>query len=106
MKNSFLFILAFLFTCNSFAQIQRKIQPIDKDRFSATDSSATNKQFAKPGKKNKQIFKNLGLTKEQLGKLKEIRQANKAKRQAINDNDTLSAIEKEKAAEGHQSNSQ
>ncbi|UEG50149.1 hypothetical protein LK994_01500 [Ferruginibacter lapsinanis] len=92
MKNIFLLLVINIICINSFGQIQRNVVPLDKGRFSA-DSVRPDKSKV-VGKKNKQIFKDLNLTKEQFGKLKEIRQVNKAKREAVNDNDALSAEEK------------
>ena len=92
MKNIFLFIAAFIVSINSFAQIQRTTAPVDKSKF-LSDSTNKNKQGV-GNKKSKQLFKELGLSKEQAGKLKEIRQVNKAKRQAVNENDSLSGQEK------------
>lgn len=92
MKNIFLLIVVCVVSASAFAQVQRTVVPVDKSKF-LSDSTQKNKQgFG--NKKKKQLFKELGLSKEQAGKLKEIRQSNKAKRQAINDNDSLSGQEK------------
>ena len=92
MKNIFLFITVCIFSTSAFAQVKRNVVPVDKSKF-LSDSTNKNKQGV-GNKKNKQLFKELGLSKEQAGKLKEIRQVNKAKRQAVNENDSLSGQEK------------
>lgn len=85
-------ILLVLFgSLSSTAQIERKTESIKTD-------SANNAQVE--NKKNKQTQKDrleeLDLTKEQKGKLKEIRQSGKAAKDAIENNSTLSETEKKK----------
>ncbi len=77
MKKIFFFLLIVIANSNSFAQIQRdtKRQIINKN---AADSTVQNNNGG-----NKEIFKELNLTKEQRIRLKSIRQDAKAKRQDI-----------------------
>lgn len=74
----------------SFAQVQRQKKTADK-----SDSSLnTTAQKHDAGKDRKEMMKDLDLTKEQKGKLKEIRQAGKAKKEAIENDEKLNADEK------------
>lgn len=77
----FALLLSSLF---SIAQVQRI--PL-KSADSAANKSAVN-TMDKAGKKD--LMKDLGLTKEQRSKLKEIRQSNKAKKESAENNDQLS----------------
>jgi hypothetical protein len=75
----------------SFAQVQRQKKEVDK-----SDSSAnTTAQKQDAGMDRKEMMRDLDLTKEQKGKLKEIRQAGKAKKEAIENDEKLSADEKQ-----------
>ena len=91
MKYSAIILLIFLGSLSSTAQIERKTESIKSD--SANNSQVDNK-------KNKQTQKDrleeLDLTKEQKGKLKEIRQSGKAAKDAIENNTQLSETEKKK----------
>lgn len=75
----------------SFAQVQRKAAAAGK-----SDSAivATDKKKLSRGEKMK-VAKELDLNKEQKSKLKEIRQSAKAKKDAIENDDKLSAAEKQ-----------
>ena len=85
-----LIIFSFIITF-TFAQIQRKTAVTNK-----TDSAtvATERKTASRGEK-KQMVKELDLNKDQKSKLKEIRQSAKAKKEAIENDEKLSADEKQ-----------
>jgi Spy/CpxP family protein refolding chaperone len=87
------FFLAFSFiSLLSLAQVQRVVTPKPADSLSRLNGS--------PDEKNnrgnrKQMMRELNLTREQRGKIKEIRQSNMAKRDEINNNDSLTPAQKE-----------
>src|SRR5690242_1119769 len=86
-------ILALLFSfAISFAQVERKPAP-PKPADSVANNQGT-KKMDRAGRRD--MIKDLHLTKEQKGKLKEIREANKAKKDAIENNSQLSEDEKKK----------
>jgi Spy/CpxP family protein refolding chaperone len=91
MKYLVIILLLALGSLSSTAQIERKTESLKAD--SANNSQVDNK-------KNKQTQKDrleeLDLTKEQKGKLKEIRQSGKAAKDAIESNTQLSEQEKKK----------
>ncbi|MBL0183251.1 MAG: hypothetical protein IPP96_13505 [Chitinophagaceae bacterium] len=84
------FILFFLLpSMISVAQIERKPSP----------SKQADSALSQPGNSmnnRKDLLKDLDLTREQKIKLKEIRQANMAKKEAIENNSQLSEEEKKK----------
>lgn len=86
-------MLVFLFSSIiSFAQVERKQIP-----GKAADSVNKEQGGEKMDKsKRKDLMKDLDLTREQKGKLKEIRQVSKAKKEAIENNSQLSEGEKKK----------
>ena len=91
MKIPLIVLALFLGTLSSSAQIERKPAVIK------TDSA----QAVKPGNKadqqsRKDRLKDLDLTREQKMKLKEIREANKTAKDAIENNTQLSEQEKKK----------
>ncbi|MGG9961141.1 hypothetical protein [Ferruginibacter sp. SUN106] len=80
----------------SFAQVQRQKKTVDK-----SDSSLnTTAQKQDAGMNKREMMKDLDLTKEQKGKLKEIRQAGKAQKEAIENDEKLSADEKQAKLKG------
>ena len=84
-------ILFLLFSSKiSLAQIERKSSPA-KQTDSVSNKPAEN-TMDRPGRKD--MLKELDLTKEQKIKLKDIRQANMAKKEAIENNSQLSEQEK------------
>jgi Spy/CpxP family protein refolding chaperone len=86
----FTFILSLL-TISASAQIERK------PAVTKTDSAqmASNEQMVdKPGRKER--IRELNLTREQKGELKEAMQANKAAKEAIENNTQLSDADKKK----------
>jgi hypothetical protein len=89
-KISALIVLTFIISL-SFAQVQRKVKTEN-----IADSITKTGERKKGYKANKkQAIRELDLTKEQKGKLKEQRQAAKDKKAAIQNNESLSAEQKE-----------
>lgn len=84
--------LAFTFiSFLSIAQLQRVVTPRRVD-----SASAVKEKFNEDNKAGrKQMLRELNLTKEQRSKLKEIRQTNKAKTEAVNNNDSLTQEQKD-----------
>lgn len=84
-----LFLSLTAFTAS--AQIERKpvVVKADSAQITATDDKVDKQS-------RKERFKELNLTKEQKGKMKEIIQANKAAKEAIENNTQLSDQEKKK----------
>jgi Spy/CpxP family protein refolding chaperone len=90
-KLSVLIVCSFIITL-SFAQVERK------NNHSVKTDSVKHKMHGKGDSTSvskKQMMKDLNLSKEQKIKLKEARQANKAKKQAIENDEKLSKEEKE-----------
>ena len=90
MKKTSLLLLLVFCMAFSFSQVQRA-KPVAK----AADSTATavyNKKADRGSKKD--MMKELNLSKEQKGKMKELNQANKAKMQELMNDDKLSQDEK------------
>jgi Spy/CpxP family protein refolding chaperone len=91
MKLLLLVLLPLINTISASAQIERK--PVDIKTGSAIaiyDENTVDKQS------RKDRLKDLDLTKEQLSKLKEIREANKPAKDAIENNTQLSETERKK----------
>lgn len=84
-------LLLFINTISASAQIERK--PVDIKTDSAIAINAEN-TVDKQSRKDR--LKDLDLTKEQRSKLKEIREANKPAKDAIENNTQLSETEKKK----------
>ena len=92
MKAPGLILSLLLFSLVSFAQVERKPAPAKP-----ADSVANSQKAGKMDKANrKDLLKDLDLSREQKGKLKEIRQAGKVKKEAIENNSQLSEDEKKK----------
>lgn len=92
MKTPGLILMLLLPSVISYSQIERKPVPVIK-----ADTVAGNQSAGKVDKADrKDLFKELDLTREQKIKLKEIRQANKEKKEAIESNGQLSEDEKKK----------
>lgn len=85
-------VLAFSFAAlTTSAQIERKSALIK------TDSTQTTRNDKKADKQSrKERFRELNLTREQKGKLKDVMQANKAAKEAIENNAQLSDADKKK----------
>lgn len=78
-------------TLTASAQIERKTETLK------TDSAKTEVATVKADKQSrKELMKDLDLTREQRSKMKEIMQANKAAKDAIDNNSQLSEQEKKK----------
>ena len=80
-----------LFTMTASAQIERKTVVIKPD---STQASVSDNKVDKQTRKER--FKELDLTKEQNGKMKEIMQSGKAAKEAIENNTQLSEDDKKK----------
>ena len=76
----------------SFAQVQREKTATKQSSDSLTKTMETN-QADKVTKR--QMIRDLNLTREQKGKLKEIKQANKTKKDEVLNNDKLTQKEKD-----------
>lgn len=92
MKISLIIFILSLFTITASAQIERQPVTIKKD--SAQAAPAPDDKVDKQSRKER--FKELDLTKEQKGKLKEINQSGKAARETIENNTQLSDQDKKK----------
>ena len=90
-KAAFLATLSFI-SVLSIAQVQRVVtaKPVDSTNRSDGNMAEKNNRGDR-----KQMLRELNLTKEQRGKFKEIGQANKAKRDEINNNDSLTQGQKD-----------
>ncbi len=92
MKKTAFFLTFSFISFLSIAQVQRTVTPRPIDSLGRSNGNV--------GEKNnrgdrKQMMRELNLTKEQRGKFKEIRQANMAKRDEINNNDSLTQEQKD-----------
>ena len=86
-------LLAFSFiSVLSIAQVQRVVTPKPVDSTARSNENMTEKN--NQGNR-KQMLRELNLTKEQRAKLKEMKQANMAKRDEINNNDSLTQDQKD-----------
>ncbi len=92
MKKGTLFLVSTLISLLSMAQVQRTGTPSRK-----TDSVATTQGVNNAGNdmNKKKMMRELDLTKEQKIKLKEVRQANKAKQESISNDDKLTPEQKD-----------
>jgi len=91
MKISLIVLVLSLATITASAQIERQTVVVKKDSAqTATNDNKADKQS------RKERFKELDLTKEQKGKLKEIMQSGKAAKEAIESNTQLSEDDKKK----------
>lgn len=91
MKITWFVLFLFLTALTATAQVERKPVVVKTDTSQAT---ANDPQVDKQSRKER--FKELGLTREQKSKLKEIMQANKAAKEAIENNTQLSDQDKKK----------
>ena len=91
MKISLFAFIFSLITVSVSAQIERKSVVVKTDSVQkTTNDNKVDKQS------RKERFKELDLTREQKGKMKEIMQANKAAKEAIENNTQLSDQDKKK----------
>jgi protein CpxP len=91
MKSSIVLLIALLTAATVSAQIERKPVVIKAD-----SSQAVNSDNKVDKQSRKERFRELDLTKEQKGKLKEINQSGKAAKEAIESNSQLTEEEKKK----------
>ena len=91
MPRTVIILFLFLTALTATAQVERKPVVVKTDTSQAT---ANDPQVDKQSRKER--FKELGLTREQKSKLKEIMQANKAAKEAIENNTQLSDQDKKK----------
>ena len=92
MKISLLAFALSLVTLSASAQIERKTVVAAKS--DSTQTTTTDNKVDKQSRKER--MKELDLTREQKGKMKEIMQANKAAKDAIENNTQLSEADKKK----------
>jgi periplasmic protein CpxP/Spy len=91
MKISLIALILSFITVSASAQIERKSVAVKTD---SAQTTATDNKVDKQSRKER--FKELDLTREQKGKMKEIMQANKAAKEAIENNTQLSDQDKKK----------
>lgn len=82
--------LSFVITF-TFSQVQRKSVVVNK----ADSATVTNERKPETRGEKKQLVKDLDLNKDQKSKLKEIRQSSKAKKAIFENDEKLSADEKQ-----------
>jgi hypothetical protein len=92
MKKTAVFLAFSFISVLSTAQVQRTITPKPIDSTAGANGSVAEKNNRGD---RKQMLQELNLTKEQRGKMKEIRQANMAKKDEINNNDSLTQEQKD-----------
>ena len=92
MKISLIAFILSLITLSASAQIERKPAAIKKD----STQTVTDEGNKGDKQSRKERMKELNLTREQKGKMKEIVQANKAAKEAIENNTQLSDQDKKK----------
>jgi len=97
MKKAMMFIVFCFAGFSTFAQIQRKVADTNKIAGTGQKQNAVVNDLASFSKKKDQLkmLKELNLTKEQKGKLKETRQANEAKRALILNDGSLTEDQKQ-----------
>ena len=84
MKKLFVFVISLsFFASNAIAQVKREVNP------SQTSQSNTMQK-----NKKKEMMKELNLTKEQRGQMKEFHQSMKQKKEDINNDQTLTEAQK------------
>ena len=92
MKISLLAFALSLVTLSASAQIERK--PVVAAKSDSTQTTTTDNKVDKQSRKER--MRELDLTREQKGKMKEIMQANKAAKDAIENNTQLSEADRKK----------
>lgn len=91
MKKTGIFLTLTFISILSFSQVQRVVTPSKQSNGGVTQPGDNN-----PEKMNrKKMMRELNLTKEQRSKLKEIRQSNMSKKDAISNDDKLTDEQKE-----------
>ncbi|MEP7238142.1 MAG: hypothetical protein ABI685_09765 [Ferruginibacter sp.] len=91
MKSPLVLLIVLLTTLTASAQIERKSTVVKADSAQAYTSDNTGDKQSR-----KERFKELDLTKEQRGKMKEIMQNGKSSKDAIENNAQLSEQDKKK----------
>ena len=82
-------------TLGCFAQVQRNVaSKKDSAVIKVKDETSDGENGLSERENNREILRSLNLTKEQRQKLKEIHQANRAKKEIIENNDQLSESQK------------
>ena len=92
MKISLLAFALSLVTLSASAQIERR--PVVAAKSDSTQTTTTDNKVDKQSRKER--MRELDLTREQKGKMKEIMQANKAAKDAIENNTQLSEADRKK----------
>ena len=92
MKISIIALVLSLVTLSASAQIERK--PVVAAKSDSTQTATTDNKVDKQSRKER--MKELDLTREQKGKMKEIMRANKAAKDAIENNTRLSEADRKK----------
>ena len=90
MKTALTAFIFSLITVSASAQIERKSVAVKTDSIQTAGNDKVDKQS------RKERFKELDLTREQKGKMKEIMQANKAAKEVIENNTQLSDQDRKK----------
>ena len=91
MKKTGIFLTLTFISILSFSQVQRVVTPSKQ-----SDAGVTQPGDNNPEKMNrKKMMRELNLTKEQRSKLKEMRQSNMSKKDAISNDDKLTDEQKE-----------
>ncbi len=95
MKKWSFALLMSMIAQGSFAQVQRNVTPKKDSTEMAMQGETANKENGQSKKETKtQMIRSLNLSKEQREKFKEIRQANKEKKESIASNDQLTENQK------------
>jgi Spy/CpxP family protein refolding chaperone len=90
MKKGVLFVCLMSLSFFSFAQIERKLSSVKQNDSLANKTG----EFNEEENNRKKMMKELGLTREQAVKMKELHRANKEKKDAIFNNDKLTNEER------------
>jgi Spy/CpxP family protein refolding chaperone len=95
MKKVLIMLAISTITATAMAQIQRAVKPKAVTSDTTTTGSSNTMTPAKDDKgSRREMIKELNLTREQKGKFREMQQNMKAKKEAIENDDKLSDIEK------------
>ena len=95
MKKGIMFMLFCLTAISTFAQIQRKVADTNKIRGTGQDIESNDNASGFNKKEQLKLIKQLNLTRDQKGKLKEMRQANQARGAVIMNDASLTASQKQ-----------
>ncbi len=89
-------VLACLLTAGAMAQVQRQVTTLNREPVVTLGQEADNANPRK-GNANKMALKELGLSKQQKQQLREMRQSNILRKEAITTDKQLSAEQKKQA---------